>query len=421
MALKPIEGIRVLDLTKLLPGPYCTMILGDLGAEVIKVEHPDPMKDMARLTPPFIVNQSSKSRVGLLFYLINRNKKSITLNYQKPAGREIFLKLVKDADVVVESFRPGTLKHFGIDLESLKEVNPRIILCSVSGYGQTGPRAREPGHDMNYTGLAGLNHQAGLVDSPPGTFPVPFGDFIGSLYSVIGVLSGLIMQLGERLRGGKRDGGDDANMGGSIHVDASIFESVLSLHPVFEKFGRVFEKGEMALSGEYPFYRIYECKDGRHVVLGAIEQKFWNNFCDSINRPSLKHEQMAGIEYLSSELGMKSTMHYQEINLILERVFKERTAEEWVELLNKNDICCSPVLTLDEVWDDKQVKARHVKVPVKDPRYAAYSHVRSPILFNGYPLQISPMPTLGEHNAEIYRRLGFTDDEVKRLKRKRII
>ncbi|MHA1848425.1 MAG: CaiB/BaiF CoA transferase family protein [Promethearchaeota archaeon] len=414
--MKLLNNVKIIDLTKLLPGPFCTMILADLGAEVIKIEHPDPMKDMARFTPPFI--KGDKSRVATLFYQINRNKKSMTLDFTRERGREILLDLIKDADVLVESFKPGTLERWGLGMDVLRKTNPELIACSISGYGQDGPRSREPGHDLNYMSLAGMNYLLGAADSPPGCYPLPFGDFIGALYAAIGILSSLYWKLQKKLGEDQALGGNES---GFLHVDSSIFESILSLYPLMLKPSGTFKKGEMVLSGMYPFYKIYECKDGKFLSIGAIEQKFWNRFCDAVQHPEWKDEQFSGIKYVEEELGLKSKVSHEEITRELKAIFLERNRDEWVEYLTASGVCCTPILDINEVWDDKHVKQRHFRVLIDDPIHGKFMHLRSPLLFNGETLDIRPMPAPGEHNNEILKKLGIDEDELRKLKRKRII
>ncbi len=406
---KPLEGIRIIDLTKLLPGPFATMVLGDLGAEVVKVEHPDPTKDMARFSPPFVIGE--KSRVGGLYYQINRNKRSITLDYTKAEGREILLKLLATADVLVESFKPGTLEHWNLGKEVLQAANPRLIFASVCGYGHDGPRANEPGHDMNYLSIAGLLSMSGDPSGPPHPFPIPFADYIGGLYAVIGVLGALA---------GRKGAGDTF-----VHVDASIFESIFSLLHLYNcnrmAGASDFKKGEDVLSGFYPFYRLFKCKDGGYVSLGAIEQKFWDNFCDAIGHPELKEMQFAGIDYVEKAIGLKPSKSFGEINRLLEAVFLERDRDEWVELLCSKDVCCAPAHDITHAWDDVQVKSRRLLVPVEDATYGTREHLRSPLRFNEAPLPIQPAPDPGRDNDTVYHAMQIDEESLKRLKRKRVI
>ncbi|NMC03659.1 MAG: CoA transferase [Candidatus Lokiarchaeota archaeon] len=407
---KPLASIRIIDLTKLLPGPFATMVLGDLGAEVIKVEHPDPMKDMARFSPPFVTGESG-ARVGGLYYQINRNKKSITLDYTKPEGREILLKLVSTADVLVESFKPGTLDHWNLGKDVLQSVNPHLVFVSVCGYGHGGPRVNEPGHDMNYLSIAGLLSQSGEPGGPPLPFPIPFADYIGGLYAAIGVLGALA---------GRKRG-----EGSFVHVDASIFESIFSLLHLYNC-ARLsgmddFKKGEEVLSGFYPFYRLFKCKDGKYLSLGAIEQKFWDNFCDAVGHPDLKESQFAGIAYVEKALGMKTSMSCSEINHVLETIFLERDRDEWVAFLSSKDVCCAPVHDLARAWDDPQVRSRRLLVTVDDPLHGPREHLRSPLMFNDAPLEIEPAPGPGRDNDTMYRALQIDEETLKRLKRKRVI
>ncbi|MBN2152474.1 MAG: CoA transferase [Candidatus Lokiarchaeota archaeon] len=406
---KPLAGTRVVDLTKLLPGPFATMVLADLGAEVIKVEHPDPTKDMARFSPPFVIGE--KSRVGGLYYQINRNKKSITLDYTKPDGRDIFLKLLATADALVESFKPGTLDHWNLGKDVLQATNPRLVFASVCGYGHDGPRASEPGHDMNYLSIAGLLSMNGEPGGPPLPLPIPFADYIGGLYAAIGVLAAL---------SGRKGGGESF-----VHVDASIYESTFSLLHLYNCNRMAgapdFKKGEEVLSGFYPFYRLFRCKDGGYVSLGAIEQKFWDGFCDAIEHPELKESQFAGIGYVERAIGLKPSNSLGEMNHLLETVFLERDRDEWVSMLCSKGVCCAPVHDITAAWDDVQVRSRRLLVPVEDETYGTREHLRSPLRFNEVPLSIEPAPDPGRDNDAIYRSLQIDEETLKRLKRKRIV
>jgi len=419
MTFLPLEDIVVLDLTKLLPGPFCTMILADLGATVIKVEHPNPLKDLARFTPPFITGKKTNSKIGSLFYFINRNKKSITLNYTVPEGRELFLKLVKKADVVVESFRPGTLKVFGLGPEVLKSVNPRLILASITGFGQFGPRARDPGHDMNYISLAGFTFLAGKKNEGPMPFPVPFGDYIGALFSVIGIVAAIV----EKIKSRKAE---EPNKNEFIHVDSAIFDSIMALWPsllwpiIMDK--TPFKKSEEVLSGFYPFYRMYKCKDGKYLCLGAIEQKFWDNFCDAINHPDLKTEQFSGINYVTSTLGLKSCRNFDEINKVIEEIFMQKTRDEWIKYLSERNVCCSPVYEPSEVWIDNNVKERKILGKTLDPDLGEIQLLRFPVLFNENSMPLHPAPKFGEHNEEIFKEfLDINSEKLRILKKKKIV
>jgi crotonobetainyl-CoA:carnitine CoA-transferase CaiB-like acyl-CoA transferase len=391
------------------------MILADLGAEVIKVEHPDPMKDMARISPPFITGE--RSRVGSLFYQINRNKKSVSLDYTKPEGRDIFLKLIETADVLVDSFKPGTMDHYDLGRDVLERVNPDLIYCSVSGYGQDGPRAGEPGHDMNYLALAGVLSMAGEPVGSPMPLPIPFADYIGGLYSAIGVISALVRH-GCRNRPGARENG-------FVLIDASIFESAMSLLHFYNSnpmTGRPnFEKGEDVLSGWHPFYRLFKCKDGKYLSLGAIEQKFWDNLLDAIGHPELKAEQFSGNTYVVDELHLKPAVDVAEITALLEATFLERDRDDWVSFLAAHDVCCTPVNDLSQAWADGHVQARGMLIEVADPRYGTKRHIGFPVKINDERPPIFPAPDPGQDNEEILGALEIDAEQLVRLKRKHVV
>jgi alpha-methylacyl-CoA racemase len=346
----PLSGIRVLDLTRLLPGAFCTMLLADRGADVIKVEEPGT-GDYMRWTPPLVHGQSA------LFDAINRNKRSIELDLKSERGKEILLRLVATADVLVEGNRPGVMGRLGLGWEVLHERNPKLVMCSVTGYGQDGPFASRAGHDLNYMAIAGALGLNGERDGPPVPLSVQVADIGGGgLQPAVEILAALVAVQ----RGGEGRRIDVAMTDGAVRWLALAFAA----HEQGEQVAR----GDQRLAGRYPCYRVYECADGRYYSVAALEPKFWKTLCDAVERPDLIDAQ------LSEDMDAHRSM---------EEVFRSRTREEWEQVLSTVDACCEPVLDLDEVARHPQIVARRV------------------LEKNGRA------PRLGEHTAELLREIGL--------------
>ncbi|MEH7484950.1 CaiB/BaiF CoA-transferase family protein, partial [Neobacillus drentensis] len=282
-----LESLRILDLTRLLPGPFSTMLLADYGAEVIKIEDTGP-GDYARAMSPKIGEDSA------IFHSVNRNKKSICLDLKTEQGKEIFLKLVEKADVVVESFRPGVMDRLGVGYEVLKKINPRLIYCAITGYGQTGPYSNMPGHDINYISYAGILEYMGVSGSKPVVPSVQIADLGSGLMSTIGILMALI----ERGRSGKGQ-----------FIDVSMLDGALSwlqlFLPAYFATGQQPERGNLNLTGRKAYYTVYETKDGLYLSVGAGEPKFWVEFCKIIEREDLIQKMYVPMEeqdYLREEV-----------------------------------------------------------------------------------------------------------------------
>ena len=391
-----LTGLRVLDLSRLLPGPYCTMLLADQGADVIKIEDLAG-GDYARFTEPFVGGTS------VIFEMLNRGKRSIALNLKTDAGHGIFLRLAQDADVILESFRPGTMDRLGIGYQDVRAVNPRIVYCSLSGYGQSGPRRDRAGHDINYTALAGL---LGLNRCPPA--PPKFGgpggppvipgvqvaDLSGGLFAVVGILAALWTR--ERTGQGR-------------YVDVSMFDGVTSwlvmaAAPMFAG-QEVPAPGGGFLTGGLPCYNVYETADGRYMSLGALEPKFWENFCHAVGR-----EDLLGSGYDPGAIDD------------VRAIFRRRTQAEWTDLFSAADACCEPVLNLDEALSDPQTLARRMVVENTHPKAGPLRQLGAPVKFSDADADIGgPAPALGEHTPAILAELGYTADEIATLREQGVI
>jgi crotonobetainyl-CoA:carnitine CoA-transferase CaiB-like acyl-CoA transferase len=384
----PLDGIRILDLTWYLPH---TTILADFGAEVIKIE-PPKRGDPARLAPPLIR--------GVSAYFVNahRNKKSVTLNLRSDKGREIFYRLVKTADVVIESFRPGVTKRLGIDYDTLKNVNPRIIYVSVTGYGQAGPYRDLPGHDINYISIAGILGLTGQYGGSPVIPGVQIADYTACMLAAIAIL----IALRARDKTGKGQ-----------YIDISMAHGALWLLIPFtsEYFmtGKAPERGRHFLTGYYPFYNIYETSDGKYISIGCLEEHFWRNLCKALGR-----EDLAGLQWDEEKR--------EEVMKQLQEIFKTKTRDEWFKLLRDADVPIAPVYSLDEVFNDPQIQYRKVIEEVEHPEIGKVRVLRIPVEFSETPSRIrGPAPMLGQHTKEILKELGYSDREIEEFEKEGIV
>ena len=387
----PLEGVRVLDLSRLLPGPFCSLLLADFGAEVIKVEDMG-MGDYARWAPPYYEGAEDSAKAAL-FLGLNRNKTSVRVNLKEEAGREVLLRLVRDADVVLESFRPGVLDRLGVGYDRMKEVNPGIVYCAITGYGLTGPLVDRSGHDMNYLGLIGLLGLTGEADGPPVQAAGQIADVGGgALMAAFGILAALR----ERDRSGE----------GQV-VDVSMADGALSWLAMtaanYLADGVVPQRGQIPLGGSLLCYRPYACADG-HVTLGALEPKFFVNFCRGVGREDLIAHQFEG---------PGSDAHRE-----LEAIFRARTRAEWEAFAGEHDCCLEPVLDLGEVLESDLVQAREMVVEIDQPG------AEQPVRQLGVPVKLSrtpgdprrlPGPGLGEHTETVLRDAGYDDEQIAEL------
>ena len=387
----PLEGVRVLDLSRLLPGPVCTLHLADLGADVVKVEDTGA-GDYARALG---LASSGDGRVppvapSAFFRMVNRNKRSLSLDLKADAGRAAFLRLAERADVIVESFRPGVVDRLGIGYAAVAAVNRRIVYCSITGYGQTGPYRDRAGHDINYLGYAGVLDQTGTAGGPPALSNLQVADLLGGAMNASTAI--LAAMLGA------------ARTGEGTHVDVAMTEGALAhnifaLHAV-ETFGHVQARGEDLLTGGVPCYGVYATQDGRYLAVGALEEKFWRALCEALGRPDLVAGQLA-----TGRAG--DTARRQ-----LAAIFAQRPQAHWIERLAGVECCVTPVLSLDETLVDPQVRARDMVVTAADGR----RQYAPPFRLAGHTFSIArDAPRQGEHSEEVLRESGFTDDEIAAL------
>jgi crotonobetainyl-CoA:carnitine CoA-transferase CaiB-like acyl-CoA transferase len=390
----PLEGIKVLDLSRYLPGPFCTQILADFGAEVIKVEDPRG-GDLGRTLTPCIEGESAR------FPTVNRNKKSITLDLKQEAGKEIFRQLVAKADVVVDQFRPGVMKKMGLDYDALKKINKGIIYCAITGYGWTGPMKDAAGHDLNYLNLAGVTGMTGVYNGRPAMSGVQIADIAGgTLYSVIAIL----LALASREKTGEGQLCDVAMLDCSISLLAYTLGE-------WAGWGRLPEMGNDVLTGGYACYNVYECKDGKHVSLGAVEDKFWAEFCEKLDRA----------EYIKPQW---NPALQQDVQADIRAIMMTKTRDEWVDFFAHNDICFTPVLTMEEMCNHPQVIAREMIL-----KLANFKGTGRDIPLTGVPIKMSgtpgeavlTFPKLGEHTDITLAQAGYSKDEIDVFRKSGVI
>jgi alpha-methylacyl-CoA racemase len=406
----PLEGIKVLDLSRLLPGGFCSLLLADFGADVLKVEDTGA-GDYIRLSPPYI-DGAEDSAKSALFLSLNRNKRSIRLDLKSEGGREALLALVRESDVVLESFRPGVLDRLGVGYERMREVNPGIVYCAITGYGQTGPKRDAAGHDMNYLGLVGLLGLTGERGGEGGDGgPVQSAGQIadlggGALMGAFGILAALHERDGTPARQGHpgRKGSGEGQI-----VDVSMADGALSwlamVAAAYFADGAVPRRGELLLAGSVICYRPYECADG-WVSLGALEPKFWQAWCRGVGREDLIEKQF---EHPGSEA------HGQVVE-----IFKARPRAEWEAFAREHDCCLEPILELDEALSSELVREREMVVEIDQPG------AERPVRQLGIPVKLTrtpgqharlPGPTLGEHTEEVLLAAGYSAEEVAELLR----
>ncbi|MBM3666917.1 MAG: CoA transferase [Actinobacteria bacterium] len=388
----PLSDVRILDLTRLLPGGYCTLLLGDLGADVIKVEDTGA-GDYVRWAPPFYGSdeQTPLGTRSALYLSLNRNKRSIRIDLKSAGGREALLRLARDADVLVESFRPGVLDRLGVGYEQLSAANPAIVYCPITGYGQEGPNRDRAGHDQNYLGLNGILGLTGDADGAPIQAAGQIADLGGGgLMAAVGILAAL----NETRRSGRGQVVDVSMTDGSLSWLAMVAGQYLCD-------GVVPKRGELPLAGRIICYRPYEAKDG-WVSCGALEQKFWAAWCKGVDREDL-------IPHQFDAPGSEAHLQAQE-------VFRGRTREQWRSFNDEHDCCIEPILDVDEVLASEQVAEREMVLSYEQPELGEVRQLGVPVKLSRTPGGVQrPAPALGEHTSEVLAEAGLSAEEIAAL------
>ncbi len=387
-----LSSLKILDFATLLPGPAATMILADLGANVLRVESAT-RPDLLRVLPPYVIKEK---RYSYYHAFINRCKKSITLDLKNKESLPIIEKLVKEYDIVVEQFRPGVMKRLGLGYEDLKKINPKIIYCSLTGYGQTGPLKDRAGHDINYLSLAGIMSYSGRKKQVPNTVGIQIADVGGGSYNtVVGILAAVV----NRMVTGKGQ-----------YIDVSMFDCLFPYQGIassreFTDEDSITYENDRLNGGS--LYDYYETSDGRYISFGGIEPQFFNNFCDVIGLPELKAR------------GIDQTGCVEESKKKVSERIKSQTREYWVKKFEGIDVCLEPVLTFAEAIESEHVKSRELIVEVPGPDGIKVRQPAMPIKFSDYSPDYSQCGcALGEHNVEIMKSIGYTDSQIAEIKSK---
>jgi crotonobetainyl-CoA:carnitine CoA-transferase CaiB-like acyl-CoA transferase len=376
--MKVLQDIRVVDVSPYLPSNYCSLQLAQLGAEVILVERPGPRQDV----------------FPGLFELVNYNKKSLQLDLKSDQGKEIFHRLAASSDVIIEGFRPGVASRLKIGYEDIRSINPDIIYCSISGFGQDGPYRDKPGHDVNYLGLSGYFSVPGQIGTPPSRPGIPVVDLCAGMLATTSVLAGLMA----RERSGEGQ-----------YIDIAMLDAITAWTST--RAGAYMVKKE-TITDEHIIATsdVYQTRDGKSVVLGIVgEEHFWRNFCEAAGHKILVEDSRFATE--------KSRFQNREaLSGILRDIFQEKTREEWLQLFRNTDVPLSPASTMEEALSDPQITHRGLLNKITDPEWEEISVAGFPAKFSSISTEIySPPPRIGQHTREILEQLGYSEEIIATL------
>ena len=393
-----LDGIKILELARVPPAEMPGMMFADMGADVLKIETPDPQRDT-----------SLEAQRREAFAFVNRNKQSLSLNLKAPEGQAIFRKLAAGADVIIEGFRPGVMARLGADYETIRALNPRLVYCSLSGFGQDGPYRDYPAHDMNYLSLAGVLGLIGEADRKPAIPLNLVADYAGaSLHGALGIMLALFAR--ERTGRGQ-------------HVDVSYLDTTISLLAAtpnmrfFFSDGAAPRRGQGFLGGSYPYYAIYETRDGKLLTIGCTEPWLWENFCRAIDRPDF-----AGFARKPDQFVRAANAEEEAARREIEAIIRTRDRDEWYDMLVKADVCVGKVYDVEEMVTDPQVLHRRMIVDVQHPRHGAVRQVGIAIKLSETPGTIrAAAPAPGEDTDDVLKGLGVSPAEIYGLRSKGII
>ncbi len=387
----PLEGMKVLDFTQIMAGPFCTMLLADMGADVIKVEKPDGGDDTRRMGPPFLNGESAA------FLGINRNKRSVILNIKDEQGVGIAHRMAKDADVLIQNFRPGTLERIGLGYQDMQKLNPALIYCNISGFGNTGPYKDRGGFDLVAQGMSGLMSITGLPDSLPVKVGVPITDLNAGMYATYGILSAYISRL---------------KTGNGQLVDASLLEAGIAY--TFWESSIFFATGQLPtpLGSAHRLsapYQALPTSDG-YINIGAANQANWERLCRAIDR----HELLEDPRFATNADRMQNL---EELVTTLEATFATRSTAQWLEALEKAGVPGGPINNIADVYADPQVQAREMMVEMEHPQAGRVRNIGIPVKLSETPGSVRrPAPTLGQHTNEVLAEFGYSSDDITKLR-----
>ena len=386
----PLDGIKVLDCSQILAGPYCSMLLADMGADVVKIEKPSGGDDTRRMGPPFLEGESAA------FLAMNRNKRSVVLDFKHADGVAAMRRMLADADVIIENYRAGVMGRLGLDYDAVRELNPGIIYCSISGFGRTGPYAERAGFDLIAQGMSGVMSFTGIPGSPPVKVGVPMADLNAGLYSAYGILSAYIHKL---------------KSGEGQYLEVSIMEAALAY--------TVWESASYFATGNVPPplgsahrlsapYQALRTADG-HITIGAPNQSNWERLCKAMGR-----EDLLADERYADNAGR--LMNREALEKDLEETFGTRSTREWCEVLDESGVPAGPIYNMEQVWADEQVQARAMDVTLKHPKVGSIRNIGLAAKLYGSPGRIhSPAPLMGQHTREVLAESGFNETEIEKL------
>lgn len=394
--MSALEGLKVLDLTRALAGPYCTLMLGDHGAEVIKIEIPGSGDDTRHWGPPFVAGESA------YFLSINRNKRSLTLNFKETEAREIFLKLAADADVIVENFTPGVMDRFGLGYDVVQAVNPRIIYASISGFGQDGPYRRLPAYDQIMQGVSGLMSLTGEPDGEPQKVGIAVSDIGAGMWAAFAIMAAAHHR---------------AQHGAGQYIDVSMLDGQVAWLTYQAAYLFATGRPPARLGAAHPNlcpYQAFMCQDGKYINIAVGSERIWERFCEA-----MQLEELSRPEYAAN--GDRVT-HRSALVPYLQQVFLTKPVAQWVEALQKVSVPCGPINDLADVFADPQVAAREMLQEMRHPVVGQIKQTGIPVKFSRTPGELRrPPPLLGEHNGEILSGLGYSGAEIEALRQREVI